>query len=296
MSKLTMMIGLPGSGKSDLAIKIVGSGNGCVRVNRDDLRAMMYGPHGSWSGKKEDLVIKQEKVLALTALGQNKDVIIDDTNLSDRNRNMWSEFARQNGASFDMIDLRSVEVDECINRDFEREKRVGRAVIERMALWYKLLPVFGMRKQIAIFDIDGTLADGEERRHFIKNGNKDWASYRQLAYSDKPIQPIIDWLKETQRDHMIFIVSGRGTDEGLVTEKWLYKNHIHPDRLFMRQGGDYREDSIIKQEILDKIVGIYGKDPIKFVVDDRPRVVRMWRANGLKVYPVNQESWEGVED
>jgi hypothetical protein len=108
--------------------------------------------------------------------------------------------------------------------------------------------------------------------------------------------PIADWLCSAQKEMNIFLVSGRGTDEAIPTEQWLWRNNIFPDRLFMRQGGDYREDSIVKQEILEKIIEAYGLNSISFVVDDRPRVVAMWRRFGLTVYPVNQASWEEGEN
>jgi predicted kinase len=47
----------------------------------------------------------------------------------------------------------------------------------------------------------------------------------------------------------------------------------------MRKGGDHRSDVIVKSEILDEILA-RGHD-IAFVVDDRPRVVEMWRQRGL---------------
>ena len=47
----------------------------------------------------------------------------------------------------------------------------------------------------------------------------------------------------------------------------------------MRENGDYRSDDIVKQEILDLC---FDKDNIELVIDDRPRVVRMWESNGRK--------------
>lgn len=49
----------------------------------------------------------------------------------------------------------------------------------------------------------------------------------------------------------------------------------------MRPANDHRPDDIIKQEMLDKLKA-EGHD-IWFVVDDRQRVVDMWRRNGITV-------------
>lgn len=45
---------------------------------------------------------------------------------------------------------------------------------------------------------------------------------------------------------------------------------------------DRRDDTVVKKEILD----LLPKERIAFVIDDRPRVVRMWKENGLRVIPV----------
>ena len=56
----------------------------------------------------------------------------------------------------------------------------------------------------------------------------------------------------------------------------------------MRRAGDFRPDDIVKQEILDRRL---RKEDIKLVVEDRPRVIGMWRRNGLEVEDVG----DGVE-
>jgi hypothetical protein len=52
----------------------------------------------------------------------------------------------------------------------------------------------------------------------------------------------------------------------------------------MRKNNDHREDSIVKQEMLDKI-RLDGYNPT-LVFDDRARVVEMWRKNGIKCFQV----------
>ena len=59
----------------------------------------------------------------------------------------------------------------------------------------------------------------------------------------------------------------------------------------MRADNDYRHDDIVKKELLDQIVVDFGKKP-DIVFDDRPRVVKMWRAKGVFVADV----YKGTED
>ena len=69
--------------------------------------------------------------------------------------------------------------------------------------------------------------------------------------------------------YRILVVSGRpmswgDLEIGKETVKWLAENNVIYDHIFMRNGGDGREDTIVKQEILDKL----PKDRIAYVLDD----------------------------
>lgn len=75
------------------------------------------------------------------------------------------------------------------------------------------------------------------------------------------------------------IVSGRSDEYYKFTEQWLSWNEIPYTDLIMRKKSDFRSDSIVKEEILKRILS-KGKE-IAFVVDDRQQVVDMWRRNGI---------------
>ena len=128
-----------------------------------------------------------------------------------------------------------------------------------------------------IFDIDGTLADVEHRLHHLPNWDKFFADM------DKdPIIPEIQWINQAfneMDDVAILVVSARPNDYIRVTETWLHENHIYYDNLYMRNSGDYRKDSIVKAEILQKILDD-GYEPF-IVIDDREEVVGMWRSYGI---------------
>ena len=79
-------------------------------------------------------------------------------------------------------------------------------------------------------------------------------------------------------------MSGRPDNYREATEKWLADNHIVYEHLYMRAAGDNREDSIVKCELFHKYVQpAYN---ISVVLDDRNRVVAMWRKLGLTVLQV----------
>lgn len=277
--KLTMLKGLPASGKSTLAREeVVKSGNS-GRINRDDLRAMLFD--SVWSGKREQVVIDCEKAIAEVLFRHNMNPIIDDTNLSQRHRDMWSGFTKEKGQSFNAIPV-DTDFETCVIRDMKRAKGVGRPVIERLAAQNGLIE-WG-EKPIVIVDIDGTLADGSKRQHLIDGDKKDWKTYFEKCGEDEFVEWVFRKAMALSEDHTICVVSGRPDTYWRQTMLWFQKAgmdglNLRIDHIFMRSGGDKREDLIIKLEFLKYM----PKERIKLVLDDRPRVCRAWESEGLNV-------------
>lgn len=125
-----------------------------------------------------------------------------------------------------------------------------------------------------ICDIDGTLA------HMVNRG-----PYDTSKYADDEKDGTIHWIFARLADNATrIIVSGRSEDFKGVTADWLHFHGITYDYLYMRPSGDRREDSIVKREIYEQ--HIKGKYDVRCVLDDRNRVVKMWREQGLKCLQV----------
>ena len=273
-----MLKGLPGSGKSTFARQVVKESGNSGRINRDDLRAMLF--NSEWTGKREQVTIDCEKAIADVLFKHSMNPVIDDTNLGAKHRQMWSDFAKDHQHMFVPHDM-GVDIATCVERDEKRLKGVGRAVIYRMALQNGMIE-WGDRP-IVLCDIDGTLADGRHREHFVQGEKKDWDSYYALLEHDSPIDIVVRWVRELAKDHTICIVSGRPDTYQLKTTAWLMQNGIRYDWIFMRAGGDKRPDVQVKGDFLKWL----PKEKIAFAIDDRPCVIReVWRANGVRVIPV----------
>lgn len=282
--KLTMLKGLPGSGKSTLSRQMVKESGNSGRINRDDLRAMLF--ESVWTGKREEVVIACEKAIAGVLFEHGMNPIIDDTNLGQRHRDMWSAFAKDHQQMFVPHDM-GVDIDTCVERDGKRVAGVGRAVICRMALQNGMID-WGERP-IVLCDIDGTLADGRHREHFVQGEKKDWDAYYALLENDAPIDAVVRWIRELYKDHTVCLVSGRPDTYQLKTMIWLMLNSIPYHWIFMRGGGDKRPDVQVKGDFLKHL----PKEKIAFAIDDRPCVIReVWRANGVRVIPVRGECEE----
>jgi acid phosphatase class B len=131
-----------------------------------------------------------------------------------------------------------------------------------------------------IVDIDGTVARNE--------GARGWYEYDKV-WMDQAHEDICD-LVEMLADHedvsnLVFL-SGRSEDCRKETAKWLDSNF--PMRqglyeLYMRASGDHRDDAIVKYELFDRHLRDRN---IWFVLDDRDRVVSMWRELGVRCLQV----------
>jgi len=136
-----------------------------------------------------------------------------------------------------------------------------------------------------IFDVDGTIADCDHRRHFVENNN-DWKSFKEQTVNDTPVQWVCDIAKRfiAQGDDVAFF-SARNETEREVTERqiseWIGDGH---KGLFLRPNDSYDPDEVFKSELADKFEEIGGK--IDLVFDDRNKVVDMWRARGTTVVQV----------
>ena len=136
-----------------------------------------------------------------------------------------------------------------------------------------------------IFDVDGTIADCDHRRHFVENNN-DWKSFKEQTVNDTPVQWVCDIAMRfmAQGDQVAFF-SARNETEREITEQqfseWIGDGH---KGLFLRENDSYDPDEVFKANLADKFEEIGGK--IDLVFDDRNKVVDMWRARGTTVVQV----------
>jgi len=284
MAKLIVLRGLPASGKSTLAKEMMEHDGNIVRVNKDLLREMLYW--NKFSGKNEGFIWEVERMIAKHFLDQDRNVIVDDTNLNPNTFGSWFQFAKDNGHKIEHIDI-DTDWETCIRRDELRDKQVGRSTIMDMAFMSK--QVKGPEKGFVIYDIDGTLADIEHRRHFVQQDKKDWKSFFEGMAYDVPRDDILKQLEQDIKDgYEILLVSGRPDNYRNITENWLkmYNLDIAYTHLFMRKATDKRPDTDVKRDIYNKYLKIYN---IVKVVDDRPSVIRMWRDLGLNVVDVGNQ-------
>ena len=135
-----------------------------------------------------------------------------------------------------------------------------------------------MADEIVIFDIDGTLADVSERIHHVKNKPKNWNAFFQGMAQDKAIHSMVRLCNILYASGIqIILCSGRSEEHRGQTVEWLAGQGVNYHDLLLRKDNDRRPDTTVKREMLAAI----DKSKILFVVEDRSRVVEMWRSEGL---------------
>lgn len=271
------MSGLPASGKSTLAEELITERGNTVRINKDLLRTMLH--FDKFSGVNEGLTQEASKILADYFLSKNINVIIDDTNLNPRTIQSYIDLAKQHDYKIEYKDV-DTNVNVCIERDEERQKKVGHTVIKKMALQYKNL---WKGEDAVICDLDGTLCNIEHRLKYARGEEKDWTKFFELIPNDKLRHDVRTQVLTQSIGKRLILVSARPENYRKETELWLENNGIGYDLLIMRNADDKRDDTIVKSEIYDKYL---SKLNITYVYDDRPKVIRMWREKGLNVIDV----------
>lgn len=144
-----------------------------------------------------------------------------------------------------------------------------------------------------IFDLDGTLALIDHRRHLVECSPKRWREFYAACGGDKPNEAALRTaagLKAAGAD--VWIWSGRSDEVRASTEKWLIKHApwffsslgLEP-QFRMRQARDHQPDVKLKQSWLNQLSPA-DRTRLVAVFDDRSSVVNMWRANGVACFQV----------
>ncbi|GAA4932612.1 AAA family ATPase [Streptomyces coeruleoprunus] len=300
MPVVHVMTGLPASGKTTAARALQAESGGRMRrVNLDDLRAMLDipSPERGRSFAHERTVLAIQDAAVGAAVDDGFDVVVDNTHLTPHiPKRLKAAVAGR--ATFVVHDFTDVPVEECVRRDAARERAVGEEIIRLLADKHAKALQGGWRLTDAWFndqvpvqpyvpdpslppavlcDIDGTLAlRGDRGPYDFSRCGEDLlnVSVRQALHS----------FRRADGDRIV-LLSGRGEEHRATTEDWLRRHDVPYDELWMRAAGDGRRDDLVKAELFDRHVR--HRFAVRVSLDDRDRVVAVWRRMGLPTWQVN---------
>lgn len=138
-------------------------------------------------------------------------------------------------------------------------------------------------RPLAVFDIDGVLADVSHRLHFLDVHR--WERFFAAAHADPLLDEGAERLRAAQDEFDVVYLTGRPERNRRLTERWLAECALPTHPLYMRPDDDHRPARYVKREVLRRLA---REREVAMILDDDPAVVRMLADDG---WPVELATW-----
>ena len=140
-------------------------------------------------------------------------------------------------------------------------------------------------RPLAVFDIDGVLADVRHRLHHLQVRPQRWEAFFRAADRDPLLAEGAARLSAAQADHDVIYLTGRPERNRALTRTWLRAHGLPTGPLHMRPDDDHRPARWVKRNTLRRLA---RSRTIASVLDDDPAVVALLEADG---WPVELATW-----
>lgn len=128
---------------------------------------------------------------------------------------------------------------------------------------------------LAVFDIDGVVADVRHRLHHLHR--RHWNRFFDEADSDPLLAEGAALVADLASEHEIVWLTGRPEWLRGTTTDWLRRHELPGDELHMRHGGDYRPARTYKMDVLRTL----HERGIAALIDDDGEVIDAALAAGF---------------
>ena len=137
-----------------------------------------------------------------------------------------------------------------------------------------------MSRTLAVFDVDGVLADVRHRLHHVEGRPKDWDAFFSAAVDDPPLPQGVALAQESAKDCEVVYVTGRPERCRRDTLAWFAQHGLPEGRLSMRRPRDFRPARVAKLDLLRTLA---ADRTVAVVVDDDLQVCDAYEAAGFRV-------------
>jgi predicted kinase len=132
LKKLILLVGIPASGKSTLAGKLLQKGY--TIINADTIRFELYGNELEQGNPQDVFALFFERLEAL--LKDEKEIVVDNTNLKLAHRKQILDRAHKFGYQDIQLWVLDVPLDVCLQRNAARERKVEEDVLANMFMTF----------------------------------------------------------------------------------------------------------------------------------------------------------------
>ncbi|WP_415958800.1 hypothetical protein [Streptomyces sp. 021-4] len=140
-------------------------------------------------------------------------------------------------------------------------------------------------RPLAVFDLDGTLADTAHRQHFLEGAKRDWNGFFAAAPDDPPLAEGVALVLASAEECEVVYLTGRPEHCRRATVDWLSRQGLPEGQLFMRRNDDRRPARRTKLDILRRL----GRSrEVRMLVDDDELVCDAAEVAG---FPVVRARW-----
>lgn len=140
-------------------------------------------------------------------------------------------------------------------------------------------------RPLAVFDVDGVLADVRHRLGHVERRPKDWDAFFDAAVDDPPLATGVALAQASAQDCEVVYVTGRPERCRADTLAWFTQHGLPRGTLSMRGTRDRRPARTAKLELLRRLA---ADRVVAVVVDDDPAVCRAYEDAG---FPVLRATW-----
>jgi hypothetical protein len=137
---------------------------------------------------------------------------------------------------------------------------------------------------VAVFDIDGVVADVRHRLHHLDGRRKDWRRFHGAAGDDPPLPEGLALVADLAARHDIVWLSGRPEWLRGLTTEGLTEHQLPHTEIYLRGDADRRPARVFKLGVLRSLT----PRTVAAFVDDDHEVVQSAAAAG---YPAVLADW-----
>ncbi|MFF0745982.1 hypothetical protein ACFYVL_36875 [Streptomyces sp. NPDC004111] len=135
-------------------------------------------------------------------------------------------------------------------------------------------------RPLAVFDLDGTLADSSHRQRFLERRPRDWNAFFAAAPQDPPLAEGVALALRSAEECEVVYLTGRPERCRRDTETWLSRHGLPEGRIWMRSDNDRRPARLTKLEVLRKLA---REREVRVLVDDDAQVCEAAERAGFTV-------------